>query len=299
MAKTMFLPLVICLALLAQVHSFSAVTPPPPRAVAARSTSLPKMIDAAAGGIDDFEQMKQKEIKKIRRIQAIQDMCNKSYKTSSFALVKQAQFIDKLLNVNENFCVALGREPTIEEWAAECDVPKIAFQRYITTGFTAKVHFLDNNMPLVKKAVRNYVANGGDLGELSIPELQQEAIFGLIGALETYNPSRASGQDGQFSSYATYWIRTSIRMAVAKKTSLMQFPTSTLIELDRILSARPGLVAQLGGPPSDTQLAKHLGLSVEKLRYYQIYLKDSPLDSMATLIEKRQSSAPGKARAAV
>eukprot|EP00638_Chattonella_subsalsa_P000943 CAMPEP_0117755732 /NCGR_PEP_ID=MMETSP0947-20121206/13627_1 /TAXON_ID=44440 /ORGANISM="Chattonella subsalsa, Strain CCMP2191" /LENGTH=310 /DNA_ID=CAMNT_0005575123 /DNA_START=98 /DNA_END=1030 /DNA_ORIENTATION=+ len=254
------------------------------------SGSAPEFdITSMTSASDDeyFSEVKEKELKKLNRIREIQDMCYKTSKTSAFILIKQAQYVDKLMNVNFVLDRSYGREPSIDEWASACETPTLGFERYVSTGLTAKTQLVERNLVLVRKAIRNYIRNNGNLGELSVQELQQEGIFGLMGAIETFDPSETKAS---LESYATYWIRTSIRLAVSKKNALMRFPIETILELDKLMKARPALVSQLGGPPSDKQLSNYLGWSVAKMRYYSIYLTGSPLDDMETMLEQRSGT---------
>src|SRR5262249_2998452 len=66
------------------------------------------------------------------------------------------------------------------------------------------------NLPLVVSIARAYAGRG-----LPLPDLIEEGNLGLLRAVEDFDP----GMNTRFSTYATYWIKQSIRVALLRAAS--------------------------------------------------------------------------------
>ena len=88
------------------------------------------------------------------------------------------------------------------------------------------------NFRLVLKEVFRYHPLG-----MRHSDLFQEGVLGLHKAVFRYDPTRAT----RFSTYATYWIRQSIRKALIDKSRMIRVPQAVQEQLrksDSTLSAR-------------------------------------------------------------
>jgi RNA polymerase sigma factor for flagellar operon FliA len=116
-----------------------------------------------------------------------------------------------------------------------------------------------NYSPLVK-----YVA-GRVSGRMSGPLDQEDVIssglFGLLNAVETYDPGRRT----KFESYAISKIRWSILDELRKVDPLSRRARLRAHQTER---ARDELVQILGRAPTESELVTHLGISVIEYRTF-------------------------------
>jgi RNA polymerase primary sigma factor len=120
----------------------------------------------------------------------------------------------------------------------------------------AKRHFIEANLRLVAHVAKDYVDAG-----LPFEDLFQEGCFGLIRAVEYFEPSR----ERKFSTYATWWIKQSILRAVGNTVRTIRFPIYVHGQLRQIERATDALYAQQGSEPCPEQIARETGLSTERI----------------------------------
>lgn len=121
----------------------------------------------------------------------------------------------------------------------------------------AKEELVNANLRLVISNARKYQGH-----ELSLLDLIQEGIFGLIRATEKFDWRRGF----KFSTYATFWIRQSLQRAIDNKSRTVRVPVAVAQRARRIGRAERELEGRLGREPSDDEVAKEAELSVEELR---------------------------------
>ena len=73
----------------------------------------------------------------------------------------------------------------------------------------ARHKLISSNLRLVIKVVKKY----SNLG-LEISDLISEGNLGLVRAVEKFDPSKGA----RFSTYASYWIKQSVRRALSNKS---------------------------------------------------------------------------------
>lgn len=124
--------------------------------------------------------------------------------------------------------LALGNESPFQTYLYEINaVPLLSavqekeLARQIQTGNTeAKEHLTRANLRLVVNIARQYINRG-----LSLEDLIQEGNSGLLRAVEKFSPNA-----GRFSTYATYWIKQSIKRALTDQTPTVRIP-AYMVEL--------------------------------------------------------------------
>jgi RNA polymerase primary sigma factor len=120
----------------------------------------------------------------------------------------------------------------------------------------ARDHMVRANLRLVVNIARGYTGKG-----LGLQDLVAEGNLGLMRAVEGFDPSRNT----RFSTYASYWIRQSIRRTVLNTGKTIRIPAYMNELLVKWRRATAKLQDQLGRRPTDDEIATSLNLSKKKL----------------------------------
>lgn len=125
----------------------------------------------------------------------------------------------------------------------------------------AKRQLGEANLRLVVSIATKYAANGS----LELADLIQDGNLGLMKAVDRFDYRRGH----RFSTYATWWIRQSIRRAIADRGRVIRVPVHLSEKLHRLSVVKEELVKALNREPSTEELAAAMGLktdAVEQLR---------------------------------
>src|SRR5664279_5943997 len=112
------------------------------------------------------------------------------------------------------------------------------------------------NLRLVVNIARGYTGKG-----LSLQDLIEEGNLGLLRAVEGFDPAIGT----RFSTYASYWIKQSIKRALINTGKTIRIPAYMVELLTKWRRATAKLDRELGRPPSQEEVAKELGLPKKKL----------------------------------
>ena len=85
----------------------------------------------------------------------------------------------------------------------------------------------------------------------------EDSNLGLVRAVEKFDPAKGA----KFSSYAAWWIKQSMRRALANQASVIRIPVQSAGKINKIKLANMKLTEQLGRAPTDNELADNLSLS--------------------------------------
>lgn len=112
------------------------------------------------------------------------------------------------------------------------------------------------NLRLVVNIARGYVGKG-----LSLQDLIEEGNLGLLRAVEGFDPSIGT----RFSTYASYWIKQSIKRALINSAKTIRIPAYMVELLSKWRRATSRLTEELGRTPTPEEIARVLGLAKKKL----------------------------------
>jgi RNA polymerase primary sigma factor len=120
----------------------------------------------------------------------------------------------------------------------------------------AREHMVKANLRLVVNIARGYLGKG-----LNLEDLIEEGNLGLMRAVEGFDGMMST----RFSTYASYWIKQSIRRAVMNNGKPIRLPAYMVSLLSKWRRATTVLTDRLGRAPSNEEVGKALRLSKKKI----------------------------------
>jgi RNA polymerase primary sigma factor len=112
------------------------------------------------------------------------------------------------------------------------------------------------NLRLVVNIARGYSGKG-----LGLQDLIEEGNLGLLRAVEGFDPAMGT----RFSTYASYWIKQSIKRALINSGKTIRIPAYMVELLSKWRRANVRLTEELGRTPTPEEVARVLGLPKKKL----------------------------------
>lgn len=112
------------------------------------------------------------------------------------------------------------------------------------------------NLRLVVNIARGYTGKG-----LGLQDLIEEGNLGLLRAVEGFDPAVGT----RFSTYASYWIKQSIKRALINSAKTIRIPAYMVELLSKWRRASSRLGEELGRTPTPEEIARVLGLPRKKL----------------------------------
>jgi RNA polymerase primary sigma factor len=120
----------------------------------------------------------------------------------------------------------------------------------------ARTHMIKANLRLVVKIAHDYSGYG-----LSLSDLVSEGNIGLMNAVERFDPEKG----GKLSTYGAWWIKQSIKRALANQSKTIRLPIHMVDKIARMRRISSTLAEALGREPTDDELASELGLPRQKI----------------------------------
>src|SRR5689334_9411225 len=120
----------------------------------------------------------------------------------------------------------------------------------------ARDHMVKANLRLVVNIARGYLGKG-----LSLEDLIMEGNLGLMRAVEGFDGM----METRFSTYASYWIKQSIRRAVMNQGKAIRLPAYMVSLLAKWRRASAALSERMGRSPTPDEVGKALKLSKKKI----------------------------------
>ena len=163
--------------------------------------------------------------------------------------------ITKDVNINDPvrmYLKEIGRIPLLTP-----DEELALSERINNNDEDAKRILAESNLRLVVSIAKRYVGRG-----LLFLDLIQEGNIGLMKAVDKFDSNRGY----KFSTYATWWIRQAITRALADQARTIRVPVHMVETINKMARIQRQMTLELNREPSDEEIAKKMGISVDRVR---------------------------------
>jgi RNA polymerase primary sigma factor len=120
----------------------------------------------------------------------------------------------------------------------------------------AREHMIKANLRLVVKIAHDYDGLG-----LPLLDLINEGNIGLMKAVERFDPAKG----GKLSTYAAWWIKQSIKRALANQSKTIRLPVHLVDKISRMRRTALKLQEIIGREPTDEELAEELDMPTNRV----------------------------------
>lgn len=135
----------------------------------------------------------------------------------------------------------------------------------------ARDHMISANLRLVVKISMDYK----DFG-LPLLDLISEGNIGLIKAVERFDPTKG----GKLSTYAAWWIKQSIKRALANQSKTIRLPVHLVDKIAKMRRTAMALTEELGREPTDEEIAIELQMPTNKVAHLKsVSVRPASLDA--------------------
>jgi RNA polymerase primary sigma factor len=136
---------------------------------------------------------------------------------------------------------------------------------------SARDHMISANLRLVVKIAMDYK----DFG-LPLLDLISEGNIGLVKAVERFDPRKG----GKLSTYAAWWIKQSIKRALANQSKTIRLPVHLVDKISKMRRLAMKLTEEFGREPTDEELAIELQIPTSKVAHLKsVSVRPASLDA--------------------
>jgi RNA polymerase primary sigma factor len=136
---------------------------------------------------------------------------------------------------------------------------------------SARDHMISANLRLVVKIAHDYNNFG-----LPLLDLISEGNIGLVKAVERFDPSKG----GKLSTYAAWWIKQSIKRALANQSKTIRLPVHLVDRISKMRKVTAELADELDREPTDEEIAYMMDMPVNKVAHLKsVSVRPSSLDA--------------------
>ena len=135
----------------------------------------------------------------------------------------------------------------------------------------ARERMINSNLRLVVTIAHDY-ANLG----LPLLDLISEGNIGLTKAVERFDPAKGA----KLSTYAMWWIRQSIKRALANQSKTIRLPVHLVDKVAKVRRVSLQMSDELGREPTDDELGEEIGIPSDKVaRLKSVGIRPASLDA--------------------
>ena len=121
----------------------------------------------------------------------------------------------------------------------------------------ARSRLITSNLRLVVKLANDF----RNLG-MPVSDLISEGNIGLMRAVEKFRPEKGA----KFSSYGAWWIKQSMRRAIADQSRVIRIPVQSAVKIRKMQKAALVLAAELGRVPEEHEIAAAADISTRSMQ---------------------------------
>lgn len=148
----------------------------------------------------------------------------------------------------------------------------------------ARNKLIRSNLRLVIQIAKKYLNRG-----LSFPDLIEEGNIGLVKAVDHFKPGK-----GHFSTYASFWIKESIRRALFTSVKTIRVPCHVIETITKWKNANIKLSQKLGRFPNPYEVYEEMNLSSHSLYLFKRTLQTGLSASKPANLDNLIEPLPGK-----
>jgi len=176
------------------------------------------------------------------------------------------------------------KEPGIETYFKDinriplltADLEKSLARKIRKGDEAAREQMISANLRLVVSIAKHYVDRG-----LSLMDLIEEGNLGLLKAVERFDPDA----ECRFSTYATWWIKQSIKRALVDTVKTVRIPSYMVEIISKWKNKASDLSIKLGRQPTIEEIAEAMEIPLENLGIIKTAIRASNSSSQTVSLE--------------